>query len=86
MSNEKIYETTEYQVNVLEEPISVEQDGALGYLNYEVVNKGTGRTEGLLQFQPYAMDLAISLTEALNDLNLRAEVDLDGNTNVVTLN
>lgn len=80
-----IFENETYQVLVLEEPVSVNQNGIELFFNYDVFCKESGRSESLAQFLPSAIDLATNLALTLKELREVPDVEgLEGD-NIVTL-
>ena len=68
-----IFETTFYEVSLLEKPIPVEQNGVTLHFNYAITNKRTNRVESYSQFEPSALEQADALTEALSEFEIRME-------------
>lgn len=82
--------TKYYQVEQLEEPTKVENNGVTLYLSYSVVNILTGVTEGYAQFLPSAIEQATNASATLEKyLDGPEEVDPDavikGDGTVVSL-
>jgi len=73
------YSNDNYEVNLLPEPVPVDNNGVTLYFNYEITNTLTDRSEGFPQFLPAAMEQADVLNEGLSKILNKVEPETTDN-------